>query len=105
MTSCFRAWIVAAAVVLGTAVSSGQAEEPAEQVRRTNFIQIRPTRLYRLIFRRPRDASRFYHLLGHSQPAQFPAASAMPRVKLPAQGAALRWTPGSQARCSPQRGT
>ena len=92
-------------LVLGATLSGARAEEPSEQVRRANFIQIRPTRLYRLIYRRPRDPSRFYHLLGDASPERPAATSSMPRVKLPARGASLRWTPGSGNRRTLRHGT
>ncbi len=89
--SWIRAWICAAVVALG-ALGHEAVAEPARQQAEPTFIQIRPTRLYRLIYRRPRDPSRFYYLLGRPARREVSAGS-MPRVKLPMQGASLQWNP------------
>ncbi|GEM_PF-4877360 len=87
-----RAWACAAVVVLVGLGHQAAAEPMQQPTEPTNFIHIRPPRIYRLIYRRPRDPSRFYYLLGSSARQPLPASS-MPRVRLPVRGASLQWTP------------
>ena len=84
-SSTVAALVVAVAAALGNLAQAG----PPQAQRQNAPVVWRPTRLYRLVFRRPRDPSRYYFLLGRSAAG----VSSIPQVKLPSRGAALSWRP------------